>query len=152
MIGRSYRILTAVHPDTVERISRILEGHELCIVQTVEAAMEALDSGGIQLIFVGARFDESRMFDFLDYLRQHVQHRKIPIAAAIIIPTQMSAETLKGLSHAAKLYGASLFINLNDFPDEAVANQRVRLIFEALVAPSDAVIGAAEALSRPGKA
>jgi hypothetical protein len=152
LIGHRYRILTAVHPDTVERISRVLQGHDLRIVQTIEAAEAQLNAEGIELIFVGARFDESRMFDFLDYLRQHAQHRKIPIATAIMIPTHMSAGTIKGLSHTAKLSGASLFVNLNDFPDEPVSNRRIRLIIEALVAPADALQSAAEALARTGKA
>ena len=147
----AYRILTAVHPDTIERISRILDGHDLRIVQTLEAARAALDAGGIELIFVGARFDESRMFDLLDFLRRDVAHRQIPIAAAIVIPTSMAPSTITGISHTAKIYGASLFVNLNDFPDEPVPNRRVRLIIEALVAPGDAVERAAQALAKPTK-
>ena len=147
MTGPPYRILTAVHPDTVERISRILKGHDLRVVQTIEAARAALDADGIELIFVGARFDESRMFDFLAYLREHVHHRKIPIAAAIVVPTTMSTNTLTGLSHTAKIYGASLFVNLNDFSDDDVENRRVRLIIEALVAPAEAIAKAAEVLA-----
>lgn len=139
MLGQTYRILTAVHPDTVERISRILEGHDLVIVQTMKAAREALDAGGINLIFVGARFDQSSMFDLLDYLRKHVAHRKIPIAAAVVIPTTMSPETVNGLGHTTKIYGASLFVNLNDFPDEPLENRRVRLIIETLGAPREAI-------------
>ena len=148
MYGKTFHILTAVHPDTVERISRILKGHKLAIVQTMGAAESALDAGGIDLIFVGARFDESRMFDFLDFLRGHAEHHRIPIAAAVIIPTKMTPEALKGMSHAVKIYGASLFVNLNDFPDEPVANNRVRLILETLCAPSEAVIQVAK--STPG--
>jgi hypothetical protein len=143
--GKTYRILTAVNPDTAERISRILQGHELVIVQTIEAAEAQLDTDGFELIFVGARFDESRMFDFLDFLRNHVEHRRIPIAAAVVIPTKMTPESLKGMSHAVKIYGASLFMNLNDFPDEPVSNNRVRLILETLCAPPDAVMSVAAA-------
>src|SRR5688572_20586903 len=139
MYGQTFRILTAVHPDTVERISRILHGHKLTVVQTIEAAKKALDTDAVDLIFVGARFDESRMFDFLEFLRAHVEHRKIPIAAAVVIPMKMTPEALKGMSHAAKIYGASLFVNLNDFPDDPVSNDRVRLILETLCAPAEAV-------------
>ena len=139
MYGKTFRILTAVHPDTVERISRILKGHDLVIVQTMEAARAALDKGGVDLIFVGARFDQSHMFDFLDFLRHHVEHRRIPIAAAIVIPTKMSSDTIKGVAHTSKIYGASLFVNLNDFPDEPIENRRVRLIIETLGAPPEAI-------------
>jgi hypothetical protein len=149
MYGKSYRILAAVHPDTMERISRILEGHHLVIVQTMKAAEAALDAERVELIFVGARFDESRMFDFLDYLRGHAEHHKVPIAAAVVIPMKMTPEALKGMAHAVKIYGASLFVNLNDFPDDAVSNTRVRVILETLCAPAEAVIKAASS-SEPG--
>src|SRR5205085_6210831 len=111
------RILTAVAPDTVERVRRILAGHELLIVHNIEAAKAILGNEDVGLIFIGARFDESRMFELLEFIRRDVEHRKIPIVAGIIVPTKMSDETIKGLGHASKVYGASLFVNLNDFPD-----------------------------------
>lgn len=151
MYGKTYRVLTAVHPDTVERISRILDGHDLLIVQTMKAAQAALGADRIDLIFVGARFDESRMFDFLYFLREHVDHRKIPIAAAVVIPMKMTPEALKGMSHAVKIYGASLFVNLNDFPDDSVSNNRVRLILETLCAPAEAVAKVAGSPETGGK-
>ena len=150
MYGKTCRILTAVHPDTIDRISRILKGHDLVVVQTVEAAQAALANDGIDVIFVGARFDESRMFDFLDYLRQHVAHRQIPIAAGIVMPTRMDSATIKGLAHATKIYGASLFVNLNDFPDEPVSNHRVRLIIETLAAPAETIAKLAGSGENPG--
>jgi hypothetical protein len=141
--AHTFRILAAVHPDTSERISRILEGHDVRVVRTVEDAQAQLANDDIDIIFVGAHFDESRMFDFLTFLRRHVQHRKIPIAAAIVVPTGMAPETITGLAHTSKIYGASLFVNLNDFPDEPVSNRRVRLIIETLGAPPDAIMRAA---------
>jgi hypothetical protein len=91
------------------------------------------------LIFVGARFDESRMFELLGFIRQDVEHRKIPIVAGIIVPTKMSEATIKGLGHASKVYGASVFVNLNDFPDDDVGNPRVRLIIDALIIPPEII-------------
>jgi hypothetical protein len=149
MYGKTFRILTAVHPDTAERISRILQGHQVTIVQTIKAATAALMTDGFELIFVGARFDESRMFDFLEFLREHVNYRRIPIAAAVVVPTKMTAEALKGMSHAVKIYGASLFVNLNDFPDDPASNNRVRLILETLCAPAEAVIKIAKDSPKP---
>lgn len=140
MYKNTFHILTAVHPDTAERISRILQGHNLTIVRNIRAATAALTTEKFDLIFVGARFDESKMFEFLEFLREDVDYRRIPIAAAVVVPTRMTSEALKGMSHAVKIYGASLFINLNDFPDEPASNYRVRLIFETLCAPAEAVI------------
>ena len=132
------RILTAVAPDTQERVRRILAGHDFFFVDDLAQAQDALDDT-VKLIFVGARFDESRMFDFLDYIRRDAQHRKIPIVAAIIAPTVMSPETISGLAHTTKILGASVFVNLNDFADDALENARIRLIVDALLLPPDAV-------------
>lgn len=88
------RILTAVAPDTAERVRRILTGHELRFVNDLAAAKVALENDRIKLIFVGARFDESRMFDFLDYIRKDAEHKKIPIVAAVVAQLRMSPETV----------------------------------------------------------
>ena len=140
------RILTAVAPDTEERVRRILTGHDVVFVRDLDAAKAALDES-VKLIFVGARFDESRMFELLDYIRQDAEHRKIPIVAAIVAPTKLRPETLRGLAHTTKVFGASVFVNLNDFPDDATENARIRLIVDALLLAPKKIPGAAKKLS-----
>jgi len=143
------RILTAVAPDTEERVRRILKGHELRVVSHIPDATQALEDGAVELIFVGARFDESRMFDLLGYIQADAKHRKIPVVAAIIAPTRMTEETVTGLAHATKVFGASIFINLNDFDDEETQNARLRIVVDALIAPAERIPAAAEKLAEP---
>lgn len=126
-------ILCAVAPDTEERIRRILAGHDLQFVGDLPAAHDALESGRIRLILVGARFDESRMFDLLEYIRRNAEHKKIPIVAAIVGVTSMRKDTVAGLAHTTKIFGASVFVNLNDFADDETENMRLRLIVNALL-------------------
>ena len=94
-----------------------------------------LEHDGVGLVFVGARFDDSRMFDLIDLIRADVVKRKIPIVAAIVTPTHMGPQAIAGLGHSVKIFGASLFVNLNDFPDDAVGNARVRLIVDTIILP-----------------
>ena len=138
--------MAAVAPDTEERVRRILTGHELLFVQGLGAARDALN-GKIELIFVGARFDESRMFDLLDYIRKDVEHRKIPIVAAIVAKECMQAATVRGIEYAAKIFGATVFVNLNDFADDETENTRIRIIVDALLLPPHVVPKVAEKLS-----
>ena len=77
------RILTAVAPDTEERIRRILAGHKLVFVRSIADAKAALDDN-IKLVFVGARFDESRMFDLIEHIRTDVEQKKIPVFGASV--------------------------------------------------------------------
>ncbi len=142
-------ILTAVAPDTEERVRRILEGHDLRVVSHIPEATQALEAEAVDLIFVGARFDESRMFDLLGYVQTHARHRKIPIVAAIIAPTRMTEETVTGLAHATKVFGASIFINLNEFDDEGTQNARLRIVVDALIAPAEAIPAAMQNLAKP---
>ena len=133
------RILTAVAPDTIDRVGRILAGHDLQIVTTLAKAKSTLDADGVGLVFVGARFDDSRMFDLIDLIRKDLVKKKIPIVAAIVTPTKLSKTAIAGLSHSVKIFGATLFVNLNDFPDDAIGNARVRLIVDTVVLPPDIV-------------
>jgi hypothetical protein len=142
-------ILTAVAPDTEERVRRILAGHELHVVRHLPEATKALDEEAIELVFLGARFDESRMFDLLGYIQADAKHKGIPIVAAIIVPTRMSEETVRGLAHAAQIFGASVFINLNDFVDEDTQNARLRIIVDALLAPAERIPAVKETLATP---
>jgi hypothetical protein len=140
------RILTAVAPDVEDRVRKILTGHHLLFVPNLAAAKQSLVDDEVQLIVVGARFDESRMFDLLDYLRKDARHKKIPIVAAVIGATPMSQETVRGLEHTTKLFGASVFINLNDFADDETENARLRLMVEALLLPPEVVSNVVEKL------
>lgn len=144
------RILTAVAPDTMERVRRILTGHELIFPDSLAQAVAALNDGGVQLIFIGARFDESRMFDFLEHIRSDARHRNIPIVTAIVAPTGMSSATVSGLAHTTKIFGASVFVNFNDFSDDQTENTRLRIIVDALLLPAEAVPLVAERVSKPG--
>lgn len=56
-------------PDTEERVRRILPHHELMLVNDMPSAKATLEADGVSLVLVGARFDESRMFDLLEFLR-----------------------------------------------------------------------------------
>lgn len=143
------RILTAVAPDTIERVRRILSGHELIFPDSLAEAVAALNDGGVQLIFIGARFDESRMFDFLGHIRQDARHRNIPIVTAIVAPTLMSSTTVSGLAHTTKIFGASVFVNFNDFADDKTENARIRIIVDALLLPAEAVPIVAEKVFKP---
>lgn len=143
------RILTAVAPDTIERVRRILAGHDLRVVTDLAHAENEVRGGGLSLVFVGARFDDSRMFDLIELVRNELGQKKTPIVAAIVTPTILSKEAITGLSHAVKIFGSSLFLNLNDFPDDAVGNARARVIVDTMILPPEVVTRIAPAPLRP---
>ena len=90
------------------------------------------------------------MFDLLDYIRKDAIHGKIPIVAAVLAPTTMSLETVRGLEHTTKIFGATVFVNLNDFSDDETENTRIRIIVDALLLPPQDVPEVAEKLWTQG--
>jgi hypothetical protein len=70
-----------------------------------------------------------------EYLRGNAVHKQIPIVAGIVGPTKLGEFAIAGLNHAVKIFGASVFVNLNDFPDDDVGNERLRVIVDALILP-----------------
>ena|SRR5688572_23030407 len=148
MLGQTTRILAAVAADSVARVRRILNRHDLVIVHDSEHAKNEWDRG-VRLVFVSARFDDSHMYEFLDYLRTHVHRQRIPVVAAIVMPTNLSAVAIQGMDLSTKLYGASVFVNFNEFQDDDIGNSRLRLIVEALIIPEDVMPVVEQVLQRP---
>jgi hypothetical protein len=60
---------------------------------------------------------------------------------------RLSHETVRGLSYATKLFGASVFVNLNDFADDETENARIRIIVDALLLPPNVVPEVAQKVS-----
>ena len=128
------KILMAVVHDNRERLTRVLEGHDLVFVETGEAARELLESERFGLVFLGVHFDESQMFSLLGEIRAHACYRKVPILCVLGSWGRMLSEVaVEGLDHAVKAMMANGFLNLMHFPDNAEGDARIRRIADYLI-------------------
>lgn len=122
------RILVADRPESDQRISEILAGHDVTFVRTLGEAQRSLAAQPFDLVMVGVHFDESRMFD----LMRHLQEGTVIVCLRsqhFVSP----AITLEGLEIAAKALGCRLFLDLTWYADDATGNGAVRKLLEALL-------------------
>jgi PleD family two-component response regulator len=157
------KILVAVGNDNRERLTRVLEGHELVFVDDGDAARECLENYRFGLVCLGVHFDESQMFSLLGDIRSHAMYRKVPILCVLGSWGRMLSEVaVEGLDHAVKAMMANGFLNLLHFPDNAEGNARIRRIVDYLIlidgdlqhiarASGDASLAPAEGERRVGR-
>jgi CheY-like chemotaxis protein len=128
------KILVAVLHDNRERLTHVLEGHELVFVDNGEDARELLDRDVFGLVMVGVHFDESQMFTLLGDIRSHAKYRKVPVLCVLGSWGRMLSEVaVEGLDHAVKALRANGFLNLLHFPDDEEGNTRIRRIADYLI-------------------
>lgn len=128
------KILLCVIREKVERLTRVLQGHELHFAYTREEAMRYLGSEGFGMVIVGVHFDESQMFNLLGDIRLHAKYRKVPI---LVVLSQgryaLSDVVVEAIDHAVKAMTANGFIDFGDFPDDEKGNGRLRRIVDHLI-------------------
>ena len=128
--------MLAIVADKVELWRRILEGHELVFVMTLREAMQRLaEEDDLRMVIIGVHFDESQMFTLLGDIRRHPKCRHIPILV-VLSPGQyaFSAIAVEGIDRAVAALGANGFLNLDQFPDNAEGEARIRRIVDSVIA------------------
>jgi len=130
------KIMLAIVAEKVELWRRLLEGHELVFVMTLREAMLRLaEEDDLGLVIIGVHFDESRMFTLLGDIRDHPKYRDIPVLV-VLSPGQyaFSAIAVEGIDRAVTALGASGFLDLDHFPDNADGEARIRRIVDYVIA------------------
>jgi hypothetical protein len=125
-------ILIAAYPGAHDRAASVLSGHHLSFADTMAEAMAALEAQTFDLILIGARFDESRMFDLLRHLHTVGVSAQTPIVCfrgMISVPASEPA-TVEGLSLACGILGARAFYDFASYPSDEAGNAAVRRVLE----------------------
>lgn len=107
-----FRLLVAVTPMGFAHARRALHGrYDLVAVFSLEEALAALKSGGIDAIVCSIHFDESRMFDLLRAAR--LEHPRLPFVCCRLLYTPLSQQALDGTVTTARELGALGFVDFN---------------------------------------
>ena len=133
------KIMLAIVADKVPLWRRILEGHELVYAMTLCEAMQRLaEDDDLRMVIIGVHFDESQMFTLVGDIRRHPKYRDIPILV-VLSPGQyaFSAIAVEGIDRAVTALGANGFLNLDQFPDNAEGEARIRRIVDRAIAGGD---------------
>jgi len=123
------RVLVAGTADAIEALTRVLQGDaDLVAAQSVKDALRELDSGTFDTIACNVRFDESRMFEFL----QAVMDRRLAhvrIVAFRAENTALSRSRHSAIRNALEALGVERFVDLSQLSAEygdAVAMEALR--------------------------
>ena len=128
------RVLVAGTELAIDTCRRVLDdGVELLGARSVEEALEQLDPS-IALIISSVRFDESRMFDFLEALRAMRARCSAPVLCCRMVRQPLSATMYHSIETAALALGVKAFMDLDTEireRGEAEAQRRLRSMIYA---------------------
>jgi CheY-like chemotaxis protein len=116
------RILVADIPEGRERVKQALKDqpHELVLTDSLREAKELLKHGGahaFDLIICGMHFDDSRMFDLLQFVRRYDTLEELPFVVIRERHAHLQATTPSTLS-SAPLLGVCRVIETGALSDE----------------------------------
>ena len=134
--GSRPRVLVAGTADAIEALAFALGDEvELVPAESVKQALARLDAGPIDTIACNVKFDESRMFEFLQAVMERQlerqQARPIRIVAFRIDKRPLSASIRNAIRNALEALGVERFIDLAQVrarDGDAVALETLRKI------------------------
>ena len=113
-MANATKVLVADVPDADEKIRECLPGHELVFVRTLGEAIRALRANGYQLVVIGMHFDESRMFELLQYTKALPAYKDVPVICVQCLEMGLAEAVLKNMDDAVKALGGTAFVDLRD--------------------------------------
>jgi hypothetical protein len=126
---RKPRVLVAGTQIAIDTCRRLFaDDVELVAARSVEEALERLDRS-VDLIISSVRFDESRMFDFLEALRAMRASGSAPVLCCRIVRRPLSAAMYHSIETAALALGVKAFLDMDTEireRGEAEAERRLR--------------------------
>jgi hypothetical protein len=126
------RVLIAGTPPAIDKLSAILgTGFEVLGAQSVGEALGRVDAD-IDLILCNVRFDDSRMFDFLQALKER-PHRA-PVICCRVFPPKFSPPVRQAIDMAVKALEVTEFVDLQELEQQlggAPAGEKLRELVQA---------------------
>jgi hypothetical protein len=124
------RLLQIGSPGARGRLAGALQGHQLVWVETADEVRAALAGQRFDLIVVGAHFQESNSFEVLEFLAVARPAARIVCLRAVTPRRMLGKPAMRAFRAACEALGASLVLDLVDFPSDAAGNQAIRALLE----------------------
>jgi DNA-binding NtrC family response regulator len=132
------RVVAAVRRDLQRRIRAILSHCELRFVESGAELLYALDERDCDLLIIGLHFDQSSTAQALQ--RVLSRDEAFPVVCVRGLPfSRLGDATLEAARLAFAELGVHNFIDLLQYPDDALGNERVRTMLERLLPRSPAL-------------
>lgn len=108
------RVLVAAALEMDERLRECLPGHALTFVRSMYEAITALRHDGFHLLVIDLNFDESRMFELLQYVRALPRYKDVPVICVYGEHLSLSGPVIRNIDVAVKALGGMAFLDLRD--------------------------------------
>lgn len=121
-------VLIADTPKESASLKRILSGHELVVVHTMEAALSNLQGHTFDLIVAALHFDDSQMFDLIRVVKACPKNASSPIICFCSRDTEMARFMHESLELTTRTLGAWMYLSehaYNVFQDPDAELRRV---------------------------
>lgn len=128
-------VVAAVSRNVQRRIRAILPDCELRFVETGAELLRALDDTACDLLIIGLHFDQSSAAQALQ--RVLARDQAFPVVCVRGLPfSRLGHPALEASRLALSELGAHNFIDLLEYPDDALGNARVRAMLDRLLPPA----------------
>jgi CheY-like chemotaxis protein len=105
------QVLIADNPEDAVSLTRILSGHQLVVVHTMEAASVRLHAQTFDLIVIGLHFDDSQMFELIREAKTIPANAGKPIICFCSRNTKMARIMHESLVVTTSVLGAWMYLN-----------------------------------------
>jgi CheY-like chemotaxis protein len=131
---KSTQVLAACPPFALPALQRILGGYTKLVPATsLDEARRILESNtAIAMIVCGVHFDESRMYELLEYARQ--AYPQVPFVCVRVLNTELPKISREALRIAAESSGATAFIDLPALVERSGQEQADSVLRTAVIA------------------
>lgn len=110
----SAKVLVAAPSEMDERVRECLPGHPITFVRTMREAIAMLRLDGFELLIIELSFDESRMFELLQYVRALPRYKDAPVICLYGDHQNLSDAVIRNIDVAVKALGGMAFLDLRD--------------------------------------
>jgi hypothetical protein len=111
---RIAKVLVADVEEMDDRIRECLPEHDLVFVRTMVEAVRELRRDGYQVVVIGLHFDESRMFELLQYVRSLPKYDDTPVLCVQGMELTLPDAIRKNIDVAVKALGGKAFLDLRE--------------------------------------
>jgi hypothetical protein len=123
-------VLLAVTAGTRARLNAALGSHSLAWVETLDEVGVALAGRRFDLIVIGARFDESHAFEVLRSAIAAQPRARVACLRGVEPPSLLGKPAVEAFRVACEALGATLVLDLADYPDDDTGNRAMRDLLE----------------------
>ena len=107
-------VLCAAGAEMDEKLRECLPAHDLTFVRTMREALAALRHDGYGLLVIELGFDESRMFELLQYVRALPKYAGVPVSCCYGDHLSLSDAVVRNIEVAVKALGGLAFLDLRE--------------------------------------